>query len=91
MNMNPDNNLEHGFDIFERSQKLSLDFIRAGRDGAISFVKAAISLGYVRENEIIEEACAIGGDHLKGTFKLLLSQGEDLHWDRGLAGELSLI
>lgn len=89
--MNMDITPDHGFNIFQRSQELSLDFIRAGRDGAISFVKAAISLGYVRENEIIEEACAIGGDHLKETFKFLLSQGEDLHWDRGPAGELSLI
>lgn len=89
--MNTNTNADHGFIIFKRAQNLSLDFLRAGYEGAISFAKAAISLGYTSDDEIIAEACAIAGDHVEARFETLLMEGENIHWLRTSDGQLALL
>lgn len=80
-----------GFDMFQRAHDLSLDFLRMGYEGAISFAKAAIALGYTRDEEIIAEACAIAGDQVEGLFDSMLMEGENIHWRRCRDRQLALI
>ena len=43
------------------------------------------------DDEIIAEACAIGGDHNGARFENLLMEGENIHWRRSRSGQLTLL
>ena len=60
-------------------------------DELARFVIECILQGLVEDEDIIAEACAIGGDHNEPRIVNLLKEGENIHWFRTKDGQLTLL
>ena len=76
--------------FFERSQ-MKRCFNQLTKEGFVAFAKECIRQGLVEDDDIIAEACDIGGDHHEANFETLLMEGENIHWLRTSDGQLALL
>ena len=86
--MNTEMTAEHGFKMLALAHDLKIQFHAEGQEGFVSFAKACIAFGMHHPEDIIAEACAIGGDHLEGEFDTILMEGENIHWIKSNGGKL---
>jgi hypothetical protein len=77
--------------FFYEMAQLKLQFNKLSHEGFVDFAKACILQGLMEDDEIIAEACAIGGDHNGARFENLLMEGENIHWRRSRSGQLTLL
>lgn len=82
---------EHGLKLLKLAQDLKFELHRLGPNGLVSFAKACILYGIDQAEEIVAEACALGGDHLENEMDTILMEGENIHWRKGRDGSLELI
>mgnify|MGYP004093798295 CR=1 FL=1 len=66
------------------------DVLTDGKEDIQAETKLALQ-GLMDDDEIIAEACAIGGDHNGARFENLLMEGENIHWRRSRSGQLTLL
>jgi len=82
---------ELGFEILNAADANQMRLLQGGPVALVSLIKALIWSTTSRPSDLIDEVCAIAGEHIEGTVETLIDEGENIHWGRDATGRLYLL
>lgn len=80
-----------GFRILGKRQQVKLALDASGHEGMISLAQALMKSGKCETEEIVAEVVSITGDHAEKLIRMILMEGENIHWCKDWDGNHTAI
>lgn len=88
--MSPNITPDLGFEFLRDADNLQHRILSGGPTALISLAKALIWSRSATVDLLVDEMCALAGDHMEESIRTILEDGENIHWLRQPRGFLSL-